>query len=66
MYDMYLHCCVVGRVGIMALSGSARQVPGSKIQLADAFTKALPREDFSRYRDWMGVMKPPNVGAIPP
>ena len=29
MYGMYLHCCVVGRVGIMALSGSARQVPGS-------------------------------------
>jgi hypothetical protein len=27
---MYLHCCVVGRVGIMALFGSARQVPGSQ------------------------------------
>jgi hypothetical protein len=39
---------------------------GTKMQLADAFTKALPREDFNRYRDWMGVMKSPNVGAIPP
>ena len=39
---------------------------GTKLQLADAFTKALPREDFNRYRDWMGVMKSPNVGGIPP
>ena len=34
MHNIYLHCCVqhcvvVGRVGIRALSGSARQVPGS-------------------------------------
>ena len=30
---------------------------GTKSQLADAFTKALPREDFNRYREWMGVKK---------
>ena len=28
----------------------------TKKQLADAFTKALPRDDFCRYRDWMGVI----------
>ena len=30
---------------------------GTKSQLADAFTKALPRGDFNRYREWMGVKK---------
>mmetsp|Transcript_64699 Transcript_64699/g.111136 ORF Transcript_64699/g.111136 Transcript_64699/m.111136 type:complete len:188 (+) Transcript_64699:812-1375(+) len=29
----------------------------TKKQLADAFTKALPRDDFTRYRDWMGVTR---------
>jgi hypothetical protein len=29
----------------------------TKEQLADAFTKALPRDVFNRYRDWMGVKK---------
>jgi hypothetical protein len=38
---------------------------GTKMQLADAFTKALPREDFNRYREWMGIEKAPSVGAIP-
>jgi hypothetical protein len=33
---------------------------GTKLQLADAFTKALPREDFNRYREWMGVAKFPS------
>ena len=28
---------------------------GTKEQLGDQFTKALPRDDFCRYRDWMGV-----------
>ena len=28
---------------------------GTKEQLADAFTKALPRDDFNRFRSWMGV-----------
>jgi len=28
---------------------------GTKEQLADAFTKALPRDDFIRFREWMGV-----------
>ena len=32
---------------------------GTKEQLADAFTKALPRDEFCRYREWMGV-HPPN------
>ena len=27
-------------------------------QLADAFTKALPRDAFCRYREWMGVKAP--------
>ena len=27
---------------------------GTKEQLADAFTKALPRDDFNRFRSWMG------------
>jgi hypothetical protein len=30
----------------------------TKEQLADVFTKALPRDDFIRYRDWMGVSLP--------
>ena len=34
---------------------------GTKEQLADVFTKALPRDDFTRYRTWMGV-KPPSGG----
>ena len=33
----------------------------TKEQLADAFTKALPRDDFSKYRQWMGVRPPPSV-----
>jgi hypothetical protein len=28
---------------------------GTKEQLGDQFTKALPRDDFCRYRNWMGV-----------
>jgi hypothetical protein len=28
---------------------------GTKEQLADAFTKALPRDDFNKFRAWMGV-----------
>jgi hypothetical protein len=28
---------------------------GTKDQVADALTKALPREDFQRFRSWMGV-----------
>jgi hypothetical protein len=28
---------------------------GTKEQLADAFTKALPRDDFNKFRGWMGV-----------
>jgi len=28
---------------------------GTRDQVADTFTKALPREDFVRFRDWMGV-----------
>ena len=31
----------------------------TKEQLADAFTKALPRSEFVRCRDWMGVAPPP-------
>ena len=27
----------------------------TKEMLADAFTKSLPRDDFCKYRDWMGV-----------
>jgi hypothetical protein len=30
---------------------------GTKDQVADTFTKALPREDFQRYRRWMGVQQ---------
>lgn len=30
----------------------------TKQQLADIFTKALPRDDFERYRNWMGVLSP--------
>ena len=30
----------------------------TKQQLADIFTKALPRDDFERYRNWMGVLAP--------
>jgi hypothetical protein len=33
----------------------------TKEQLADVFTKALPRDDFCKYRQWMGVRPPPNV-----
>ena len=28
---------------------------GTKDQLADAFTKPLPRDDFIKFRGWMGV-----------
>ena len=31
---------------------------GTTDQLADVFTKALPRDAFCRYRDWMGVKAP--------
>ena len=31
----------------------------SKEQCADAFTKSLPRDDFCRLWDWMGVRDPP-------
>jgi hypothetical protein len=31
---------------------------GTKSQLADVFTKSLPRDDFCRYREWMGVKLP--------
>jgi hypothetical protein len=31
----------------------------TKSQLADAFTKPLPRDDFLRYRHWMRVRPPP-------
>ena len=34
---------------------------GTKSQLADSMTKALPRDDFVRFRDWMGV-RPPSGG----
>ena len=37
---------------------------GTKFQLADVFTKALPRDDFCRYRDWMGVISPPCVSNV--
>ena len=30
---------------------------GTKEQLADAFTKALPRDDFIRFREWMGIAR---------
>jgi len=30
----------------------------TKQQLADIFTKALPRDDFERYRNWMGILSP--------
>jgi len=32
---------------------------GTSDQLADAFTKALPRESFTKFREWMGVGPPP-------
>ena len=35
----------------------------TKLMLADTFTKALPREDFCRYRDWMGVGSAPDVSS---
>jgi transposase InsO family protein len=35
----------------------------TKKQLADAFTKALPRDDFYRYREWMGVTNLPGAGG---
>ena len=31
------------------------QKVASKLELADALTKALPRDDFCRFREWMGV-----------
>ena len=31
----------------------------TKKMLADTMTKSLPRDDFCRYRDWMGVKQPP-------
>ena len=36
---------------------------GTKEQLGDQFTKALPRDDFCRYRDWMGV-RPPSTSTV--
>ena len=30
----------------------------TKDQLADAFTKSLPRDEFNKFRDWMGVSLP--------
>jgi hypothetical protein len=31
---------------------------GTRDQVADAFTKALPRDDFVKFREWMGVKEP--------
>jgi hypothetical protein len=31
----------------------------TKRMLADTMTKSLPRDDFCKYRDWMGVRPPP-------
>ena len=31
----------------------------TKKMLADTMTKSLPRDDFCRYRDWMGMQQPP-------
>jgi len=31
--------------------------------VADQFTKALPRDDFCRYREWMGV-RPPSTTTV--
>ena len=36
---------------------------GTKEQVADQFTKALPRDDFCRYREWMGV-RPPSTTTV--
>ena len=33
---------------------------GTADQLSDALTKSLPRETFCRFRDWMGVLPPPD------
>ena len=32
---------------------------GTAEQLSGALTKSLPREGFSRYREWVGVKPPP-------
>jgi hypothetical protein len=31
----------------------------TKKMLADTMIKSLPRDDFCRYRDWMGMQPPP-------
>ena len=31
---------------------------GTKLQLGDVWTKSLPRDDFCKFRDWMGVRPP--------
>jgi len=36
----------------------AYQKVASKLEIADALTKALPRQDFCRFREWMGVYDP--------
>ena len=36
----------------------AYQKIASKLEIADALTKALPRQDFRRLREWMGVYDP--------
>ena len=36
----------------------AYQKAASKPGIADALTKALPRQDFCRFREWMGVYDP--------
>ena len=33
----------------------------TKEMLADAFTKSLPRDDFCRYRSWMGMRDQPVI-----
>ena len=35
----------------------------TKKMLADTMTKSLPRDDFCRYRDWMGVQLPPKSSS---
>ena len=54
------YCFGVLYVGLRYLDSYKRGIfryskVGTKDQLADAFTKPLPRDDFIKFREWMGV-----------
>ena len=57
-YSTYLASITSGLLSSIKEGIFAYQKIASKLEIADALTKALPRQDFCRFREWMGVYDP--------